>query len=63
MKPELKPRGTKRLKLNHDELLSSLGFKFYLRRYIKADADSFDGCPAPPVPSDFQGDGRQSEIT
>ena len=33
MKPVLKPRGTKRLKLNHEKLLSSLAFEFNLRRY------------------------------
>ena len=34
MKPMLKPPGIKRLKLVYDELLSSFGFKFNLRRYI-----------------------------
>jgi hypothetical protein len=37
MKPELKPPGTKRLKPDYDELLSTLAFKFNLRRYNKAD--------------------------
>jgi len=31
----LKPPGTKRLKLKHDELLSTSAFKFNLRRYVK----------------------------
>jgi len=34
MKPQLKPPGTKRLKLEYDGLLSNFGFKFNLRRYI-----------------------------
>jgi len=33
IKPKLKPPGTKRLKLNCDELLSTSAFKFNLRRY------------------------------
>jgi hypothetical protein len=33
-KPTLKAPGTRRLKLEFDELLSSFGFKFNLRRYI-----------------------------
>jgi hypothetical protein len=33
IKPKLKPPGTKRLKLNCDEPLSSFAFKFNLRRY------------------------------
>ena len=33
IKPTLKPRGTKRLKLKYDELLSTSAFKFKLRRY------------------------------
>jgi len=32
-KPKLKPPGTKRLKLKHDEPLSSFDFNFSLRRY------------------------------
>jgi len=35
MKPKLKPPGTKRLKLKCDILLSTLAFKFNLRRYIQ----------------------------
>jgi hypothetical protein len=35
MKPKLKATGTKRLKLEHDEPLSSSGFKFNLRRYME----------------------------
>jgi hypothetical protein len=35
IKPELKAPGTKRLKLKSDEPLSSFGFKFKLRRYMK----------------------------
>ena len=34
MKPKLKPPGTRRLKLKHEELLSNFGFKFNLRSYI-----------------------------
>jgi len=33
IKPKLKPPGAKRLKLECDEPLSKLGFKFNLRRY------------------------------
>ena len=33
IKPTLKSPGTKRLKLNCDDLLLSLGFNFNLRRY------------------------------
>jgi hypothetical protein len=36
LKPTLKAPGTKRLKLDFDELLSSFAFKFNLRRYAKA---------------------------
>jgi hypothetical protein len=36
MKPDLKPPGTKRLKLQHDIMISTSAFKFILRRYIKA---------------------------
>jgi hypothetical protein len=32
----LKPPGSKRLKLDYDELLSNFGFNFNLRRYIVA---------------------------
>jgi hypothetical protein len=35
--PTLKAPGTKRLKLQYDELLSSCPFKFSLRRYTTAD--------------------------
>jgi len=35
IKPKLKPPGTKRLKLKHDELLWHFAFRFNLRRYIK----------------------------
>jgi len=35
IKPTLKPPGTKHSRLKCDELLSSFGFKFNLRRYIK----------------------------
>jgi hypothetical protein len=33
MKSKLKRPGTKRLKLEYEELLSNFGFKFWLRRY------------------------------
>ena len=36
IKPELDPPGTKRLKRDHDELLSCFAFKFHLRRYNSA---------------------------
>jgi hypothetical protein len=39
MKPELKPLGTKRLKLNCDILLSTSALKFNLRRYTVGRAD------------------------
>jgi len=35
IKPTLKAPGTRRLRLNYDELLSSFAFKFNLRRYSK----------------------------
>jgi hypothetical protein len=36
MKPGLKAPGTKRLKLNYDKLLSTVAFRFNLRRYTAA---------------------------
>jgi hypothetical protein len=36
VEPTLKAPGSKRLKLQYDELLSSLPFKFNLRRYVTA---------------------------
>jgi hypothetical protein len=36
MNPTLKPLRSKRLKLEHEKLLSNFAFKFNLRRYIKA---------------------------
>jgi hypothetical protein len=36
IKPTLKPPGTKRLKLNYDQVLSNSAFEFILRRYTKA---------------------------
>jgi len=33
IKPNLKPPGTKRLKLKYDTLLSNVAFKFNMRRY------------------------------
>jgi hypothetical protein len=38
MKPNLKPPGTKRLKVTCDIMLSTSAFKFNLRRYIVDDA-------------------------
>jgi len=38
MQPTLKASGTKRLILQYDRLLSSVAFKFKLRRYTKAAA-------------------------
>jgi len=34
IKATLKPQGTKRLKLNYDEILSNFAFKVNLRRYF-----------------------------
>jgi len=36
IKPTLKAPGSKRLKLEHENLLSNFGFKFNLRRYSVA---------------------------
>jgi len=36
LNPELKAHGTLRLKLKHDEVVSSFAFKFSLRRYTVA---------------------------
>jgi hypothetical protein len=38
IKPTLKASGTKRLKLQYDEPLSKVAFKFNLRRYTKGGA-------------------------
>jgi hypothetical protein len=46
IKPTLKAPGTQRLKLQHDEVLSSFAFHFSLRRYTTARA-SEQGCTAP----------------
>ena len=48
IKPTLKAPGTKRLKLQHDELLSNFAFKINLRRYNVADiaADAVSVAPA-----------------
>jgi hypothetical protein len=51
MKPELKPPGTKRLKLRYGEPPSKFAFNFNWRRYIKALDDAFgvvgpgESCP------------------
>jgi hypothetical protein len=42
MKPELKPPGTKHLKLKCDALLSTFAFKFNLRRYSLASTTCED---------------------
>ena len=43
IKPMLKPPGTKHLKLEYDELLSSFAFKFNLHRFTKNNASySYD---------------------
>jgi hypothetical protein len=39
MKPTFKPPGSKRLKLEHENLLSKIAFNFNLRRY---NVGSFD---------------------
>ena len=41
MKPKLKPPGTKRLKLQHDILLSTSVFRTNLRQYDKARRQKF----------------------
>jgi hypothetical protein len=45
IKPTLKPSGTKRLKLKHDELLSNLAFEFKLRRYSLETMHNFENVP------------------
>jgi hypothetical protein len=42
MKPKLTPPGTKRLKLECDELLSNFGFKSDLRRFSMASVIGLD---------------------
>ena len=44
IKPTLKPPRTKRLKLQHDEPLSSFAFNFNLRRYHEAAKAGEGGC-------------------
>ena len=46
IKPELKPPGTERLKLNYDVLLLTSAFKINLRRYIQ-DLFQKTGVPYP----------------
>ena len=55
MKPVLKAPGTKRLKLKYNKLLSSLAFKFNLRRYSTASpcAGPTTGRTNAPSPSHF----------
>ena len=43
IKPRLKAPGTRRLKLQYDELLSTFAFKFDLRRYTKGSGDKEKG--------------------
>jgi hypothetical protein len=43
IKPTLKASGAKRLKLEYDELLSSFGFKFNLRRYFGVASRMLEG--------------------
>jgi hypothetical protein len=45
MKPKLKPTGTKRLKLNYDEVPSNFAFNFNLRRYDLDDTTSVSTSP------------------
>jgi len=45
IKPNLKPPGTERLKLNCDVLLSTSDFKFNLRRHIKGHQTADFGIP------------------
>jgi len=50
IKPQLKPPGTKCLKVKCDALLSNSAFKFNLRRYTKEfHGDGPDGFPLPPA--------------
>jgi hypothetical protein len=49
MKPKLKPPGTERLTLKHDELLSKCAFKFNLRRYNLVGASANGGCGHDPA--------------
>ena len=44
IKPKLKATGTVRLKLNFDNLLSNVAFKFNLRRYTPCGAPSGGSC-------------------
>jgi len=46
IKPKLKPPGRKRLKLDHDGLLSNFGFKFNLRRYTSLRSCTSTPCGA-----------------
>jgi len=45
IKTTLKPTGTKRLKLNCDELLSTFAFNFNLRRYDMLRRRALEGAP------------------
>ena len=45
-KATVKAPGTKRLKLNHDKLLSRLAFNFNLRRYTMAERFGMEGLKA-----------------
>ena len=46
IQPQLKPPGSKRLKLRYEELLSNFAFKFNLRCY---NGVQLEGCKAPMV--------------
>jgi len=47
MKPTLKAPGSKRLKLEHEKLLSNVGFNFNLRRYNVVPLNSIRNHPPP----------------
>jgi hypothetical protein len=46
MRSKLKAHGTERLKLSCDKLLSTVAFKFSLRRYTKGTTCRTGGCPS-----------------
>ena len=52
MKPTLKAPGSKRLKLEHEKLLSNFAFNFNLRRYTEVAPPAPSPAPAPaPAPA------------
>jgi len=70
MKPLLKAPGTKRLKLEYDELLSSFAFKFNVRRYTLESTTTYSvatrstaGAPAAPAVAAAAGGGARTGLT